>query len=326
MTLCLIAAIPEAPRPHWAWNDRARQLLKIAALAGVCAIPKLLAWLSIPIDVRNMGGGSRQFMFDSFGAAKVLQNAFTGELLDHGRWAVLTILVGLGIVVAVIRKSPQSTFVLAGCSAWLILYFGRPTWGDALYLVGISPMFQLHRLIGPVQIFSVFLGALGISWIWERSHGSGYALLGMALLLAPAIQERRTYLQSNATWAAETRAAFKIDGPSIQDALELAKQRGGRAYAGMPYNWGSTFKIGQVPFYSLFPPRQIPCLGYLYISFLPRNSEMYGFNDQRTADYAGMDVRTIITPALMAPLPGTALIGRFGRFAVYSPPQPFPTP
>ena len=316
LTLCIIAAIPDRIPGALPPRFRLQQLIKIGIFSALCALPKLSAWI-FQSHGRISETGGRAFMVDSFGAVKVLHNAFTGELLDHGRLPVLTILVALGVAVSVLRKAPQTSFLSAACIAWIALYFGRPFWGDALYLIGITPMFQLHRLIGPVQIFGVLLAALALSWIWEHWH-SGYALLAIGLLLSPAIQERRIYLAQNATWAAETRAAFAIDGPDIERALTVAKRRGGRAYAGLPATWGGTFKIGGVPVYSLFPPRQIPCVGYLYIGFLPRNWSMYEFNDQRPADYAQMDVRTVIAPANMAPLPGTTLIGSFGRFAVYA--------
>ena len=321
LTMVIVAVIPVPEPPAlltWSWGFRARQLLKIGLFSALCALPKLSAWISQSRGIsQSPETGGRAFMVDSFGAGKVLYDAFTGALLDHGRLPVLSALTALGIVIAFVRRSPQTIFIFTACAAWLALYFGRPFWGDALYLVGITPMFQLHRFVGPVQIFGVLLAALALGWIWEHWH-SGYTLLAIGLLLSPAIQERRTYLEQNATWAAETRAAFAIDGPSIEHALTVAKGRGGRVYAGMPATWGGMFKIGGVPVYSLFPPRQIPCVGYLYIALLPRNWSMYGFNDQRPADYARMDVRTVIAPLWQPPLPGTALIAIFGRFAVYA--------
>jgi hypothetical protein len=318
-TLCIVATIPTPcwtpPATYIVPRDRFWQLLKIGLFGALCALPKLIAWTSQSQTVfREIG--ARAFMYDSFGASKVLHDAFTGQLLDRGRLPVLTCLVGLGIIVAIFKKSSQATFLIAGCGAWLMLYFGRPFWGDALYLVGITSPFQLHRLIGPVQMFSILLAAIALSWFWERQH-SGYALLAIALILSPAIQERRTYLAQNAIWAAETRAAFTVDGPSIEAALDVAKQRGGRAYAGLPATWGGTFRIGSVPVYSLFPPRQIPCVGYLYIGFLSRNWSIYDFNDRNPTDYKRMDVRTVITPVGMPPLPSTSLIAVYGRFAVY---------
>src|ERR1035437_9818437 len=266
----MITAIPEP-----GWKARFRQLLKIGLLGFVCALPKLVAWIMAGtiLESPQMAVG-RAYMTDSFGAAKVLHDAFTGELMDHGRLPVLTLLVAFGIAISVLRRSPQTSFVFVACTAWLALYFGRPLWGDALYLVGITPAMQLHRLIGPVQIFAVLLAAIGISWAWERSKASGYVMLAIGVMLSPAIQERRTYLEQNAKWRSTTCAAFTVDGPNIEAALAVAKHRGGRAYAGLPLTYGASFRIGGVPVYSLFPPRQIPCVGYLYISFLPQNWAM----------------------------------------------------
>jgi hypothetical protein len=313
VTLCIVALMPDLP-----WRTRVMRLGRIGLLAGACAIPKLWVWLMEPGRLSAGESGPRQFMADSYGAARVLHDAFTGHLLDAGRLPVVTVLVALGIVVALVRRSPQASFLLVALTAWLALYFGRPFWGAALYLIGITPAMPLHRLIGPVQIFSVLLAALGIAWAWMRfTHDRVLVVAALLLILSPAIQERRTYLRDNAAWTAETRFAFALDGANIEKALAVAKARGGRAYAGMPFTWGKSFRIGQVPVYSLFPVRQIPSVGYLYIGFLPRNTAMYGFNEARPADYADMDVRTVIAPLDQAPMPNWELIGQFGRFSVY---------
>jgi len=315
VTLCILTAMPGGfPK------SRLRQLSKIAAVAGACAIPKLITWLSQPGAVQAGESGARAFMSDSYGATKVLHDLMAGATLDNGRVAVLTILAAVGTIEAIIRhkKSPIVNFILTAGAAWLMLYFGRPFWGDALYLVGITPAMPLHRLIGPVQIFAVLLAAGAVCWIWEQKRFA-YTFVALLLILAPVIQERRTYLDNNARWRTETRAAFAQDGPAIEQALQLAKDRGGRAYAGLPATWGTPFRIGAVPVYSLFPPRSISCVGYLYISFSARNTATYYFNDRRPADYQQMDVRTIIAPLEMPPLPTWTPIKTFGRFAVYAP-------
>jgi hypothetical protein len=238
VTLCLIALVPmgfpqRGALRHCCYLGRARlrQLLKIGLFAGLCAIPKLIAWASA--SAFGIGeSGPRQFMADSYGAVRVLHDAFAGQLLDNGRLPALTVLAGFGIAVALWRKSAAATFVLAGGGAWLLVYFGRPFWGDALYLIGITPAMPLHRLIGPVQMFAVLLGALALGWIWENRRGHTAAvLIGSLIFLAPAIQERRTYLANNAQWAASARAQFAVEGLAIEAACAIAKARGGRVYA-----------------------------------------------------------------------------------------------
>jgi hypothetical protein len=310
LTLCLIASVPGTP-----WKHRARQLVKIGLLASICAVPKLLAWLAYPGSFAGGESGTRAWMSDSFGAARVLHDAFAGELLDHNRWQVLTLFAAVGIALALWKRSAQTTFLLTACLTWLLLFCGRPAWGDALYLIGITPPMPLHRLIGPVQLFAVLLAALALGSGWEHSNPRFWYVLGVLLTLSPAIQERRTYLQQNFTWAAETRAAFEADGPAIQAACSLAKSRGGRVFAGLPFTWGAAFRIGQVPVYALFPVRQIPSVGFYYISF--DGLGMYSFDERFASDYRRMDVRTVIQPVERPRLFNTFLLAQYGRFSVY---------
>ncbi len=304
-------------------------LLKIALATGFFALPKLWAWFSSPLlGVAMREGGGRQFMYDSFGAQVVLQNLFTGEILDHKRWPVLTILALLGIALTLRSvlspasgpRHPAPVFCLLGFAVWLLLYFGRPFWGDSLRLMGIVSAFQLHRLIGPVQLFAVLLAALGLGTIWEYFRGHTSALLaGTLIFLAPAIQERRTYLTDNGEYMAIVREGFRREGPDIEKALDLAKRRGGRAYAGLPGTWGPKFAVGQVPIYTLFATHGIPNVGLVYISFTADGQKGYSFRENEVEDYRRFDVRTVIRPTDMQPLPNTELVATFGRFAVYKP-------
>ncbi len=288
-----------------------RQLAKIASMGILFALPKLAAWMA----AGSIAPGARSPMFDSYGAQEVLTDLFTGQTFDAGRWPVLTVLVLIGIVCA-IRTGKR--FLVWGFAMMLALYFGRPFWGDLLYLIGAFPSMQLHRVIGPLQIFGVFLAAGALDWVYTRIPGA-YGLLAVALILSPAIQERRGYLASNAQWRQETAAAYRQDGPDLEKALALAQVRGGRAYAGLPATWGGQFKIGHVPVYSLFPVRGIPCVGYLYISVTPYAGSMYYFRDWIPEDYKTFDVRTVIMPRDMGQPPNLWRIATFGRFAAYGP-------
>ena len=68
---------------------------------------------------------------DSYGAGKILHWLFTGELFDHGRFPIFSLLVAVGFVVCVIR-APRSEAARAVLGVWtlsLLLFFGRATWG-----------------------------------------------------------------------------------------------------------------------------------------------------------------------------------------------------
>ena len=82
---------------------------------------------------------------DSFGAAKVMEWLVTGQLMDNGRFPILSLLVLAGLIVLWLRFfSPRGMelagkFAVAGAALWLLLFFGRPFWGPALWLFGITP-------------------------------------------------------------------------------------------------------------------------------------------------------------------------------------------
>src|SRR5207248_9006686 len=77
--------------------------------------------------------------YDSLGAARVLGTLVSGGLFDFGRAPVLTLLAALGLGGCLRRwreeryRLPVVLFVV-----WLLLYFGRPTWGVLLNLLPLS--------------------------------------------------------------------------------------------------------------------------------------------------------------------------------------------
>ena len=54
---------------------------------------------------------------------------------------------------------------------WLLLYFGRPTWGVLLNLLPMSRDLQLHRLISGFHLGSIYLIGIGLAlpWSWALS-------------------------------------------------------------------------------------------------------------------------------------------------------------
>src|SRR4029077_16900983 len=102
----------------------------------------------------------------SFGAGVVLRALVTGELLDHGRPAVLSLMALIGAVLVSwrfykTRKLPAAQgFVLCAAVFWLLVFFGRPTWGPLLMLIGAMRDLHLHRVVGALHVFLVLLAAI----------------------------------------------------------------------------------------------------------------------------------------------------------------------
>jgi hypothetical protein len=222
---------------------------------------------------------------------------FTGELLDHGRLPVLTLLAfsgaGLffwygrkrrtaGSALAAHATSPAHSFVLWGAAFWTLMFFGRPLWGPLLVMLGASADMPLHRIIGGAQVFLALLAAVGLSAIWSalaRRRQVAAAVVITALLLYPMVGERARNLANNATWGRTNLVAYAAERTSINAAIATVKERGGRAYAGLAAQWGGKFKVGDVPFYAFFSRANVPAVSFLYHSMSLTSDIMVRFNE-----------------------------------------------
>ncbi len=302
LTACLLAVMPDSETPRAIRIGRAAWLGAIAlALSAFELVPLMLDRAII-----NHSRWEYAWKWDSFGSGQVLKWLFSGELLDHGRLPVLTLLAmaGAGFVFRDLwrdrSKYPERTFIALGSVLWILMFFGRPFWGPALVLLGVSPDMQLHRVIGGVHIFLVFLAAIALAAIWQevskRSH-VGVAVLATILLFFPMVRERAKYLSNNKEWGTRSLAAYNANRDATDRALAIIKDRGGRAYAGLAASWGGSFKIGDLPFYAYISREQGPALSFLYHSMSLPSEIMTRFNEWSSAHYRLFDIRTVVAPA-----------------------------
>lgn len=93
--------------------------------------------------------------FDSYGWYEVVRQFFQGEIFDWKRPAVTTFLVGIGFFTLLLN---EKLFIFAVMFLlWVVMYFGRTTWGGLLNLIPGLSEFHLHRFIVGIQIASLFL-------------------------------------------------------------------------------------------------------------------------------------------------------------------------
>ncbi|MGA3190724.1 MAG: glycosyltransferase family 39 protein, partial [Bryobacteraceae bacterium] len=268
--------------------------------------------------------------WDSFGALQVTKWLFTGELLDHGRLPILTLLALGGAALVLWNRRQQTacavySFVLLGAAFWTLLFFGRPFWGPLLTMLGVSADMQLHRVIGAAQIFLVLLGGIALAAIWiqlsRRWHFLA-AIVATALLLYPLIEERSRNLSNDATWGQRNLDAHAAEQQALDQTIAIVKERGGRAYSGLAASWGGQFKVGDVPFYAAFSVANIPAVAFLFHSMALTGDVMVRFNEWDQSQYRLFNIHTVVAPVdLNVPLPPfLRQIGQNGRFRIFEAP------
>ena len=86
---------------------------------------------------------------DSWGYSVVLRNLVVGNLFDFDRFSSLTYLVAGGFVICLLRWRRERYLIpVAIFSFWLLLYFGRSTWGGLIDVLPMSRDIHMDRFIG----------------------------------------------------------------------------------------------------------------------------------------------------------------------------------
>ena len=320
----VLLALLEAPR--------VKRLARTAFAGTVALTISLFHLLPLLLDSPqiNRSRWEPAWKWDSYGAREVLEKLATGELLDAGRLPVLSLLALIGAVIAwrgsgSVERDAGERFALAGAVLWLMLYFGRPTWGEALRLLGISEMMHLHRLLGGVHLFLVLLAGVGLGGLWALAARRGRAATATATLIAlawlyPAAAERWHYLEENRRWGRQNLEAHQREGPELAAALAYARTEPGRIFPGLGGGWGKDFRVGWVPLHGHLARDGTPAVSYLYHAMALTSDIMVHFNEWQAEHYRLFNVSTVLAPAdrrvaaFLTPAAGA------GRFQLYRAP------
>jgi hypothetical protein len=308
-------------------GDRPRRLARYLFIV----VPALaaIAWFVIPLYLsrheisHNRWEGA--YKWDSFGAPVILRALANGTLLDFGRWPLLTLLIGAGTLSALWQfRDPLARRLLLLAGFWLMLFFGRDTWGHLLALAGIPADFHLHRLQAAFELFAIYLGAWGIEAAITRVPMrlvAGALTVAVALLCIPMGYERAAFLEQNRKWGDDNLAAWHRERPDWEAALTdiraILAKRPGRVSAGLSNGWGRSFSVGSVPTFALLSLAQLDEPSMLYHSMSLPSEAMGLRNDDDPAEAAAYGVRVLVMPADRTAPGWLQKRGVHGRFAVY---------
>ncbi len=311
-----------------------------AAIVGAGAL-LIAAWVVVPLladrvfTIQDEFSRGRVF-YDSFGARQILSWAVSGELLDKHRFPVLTLLAAVGLLVALARsrRDERARAVLALGLLSLLLFFGRPTLGTALRLLPGSGDLFLRRYVSGVHLAALYLIGFGAVWLGARAprtlrwafrrHGPPThrtVLLAAALtallvlMLAPAWTERARWAATGARWIHEQQEVDATEGADVAALVAIARSRGpGRVYGGLRSNWGSRYRIGQVPMYAVLLNLDVPAVGFTRPTWSLSSPAEFRFRDSSLAHHDLFDVRYLILPEDRQPsVPASLLAERGGH-------------
>lgn len=307
----------------------------LAATAWV-TVPLLLSarWASINEVLRGTP------LENGYGAGKVLGWLVSGQLLDAGRFPVLTLLAAIGLVVAVVRwrrdEPMRALVVLLAMS--LLLSFGRTTFGPLVDALPGSTDIFMRRFMSGIQLACLYLAGIGAATLGatfatallelfrrvrarggSASVGNGRRRLVWVIstllaigALAPAWTQSVRNDRRNADAIAAQRAADDDQGRTIAPIIDrIRTMGGGRVYAGSPNNWGAHFTVGAVPVFKYLESQDIDEVGYTLRTASLMTDPEYYFDESNPGDYTLFGVRYLLLPeGYQPPVPATLAMER----------------
>lgn len=289
---------------------RARRLLLTGALTALITSYMWLPFLRAS-TLLNASPNLAGEKYDSFGAEKILGWLFSGDLIDRGRLPVLTVLVGIGVLSAVRRRTPPERLALLIFGAWLLLYFGRPTWGGAMDLLPLHHGLLLHRFIGSVGIGAILLIGLGggVAWRFVAGRLQTYPALSimapallMCIAIYPAVQERNAFYAQNALWLRQSNDFIGGNEDAARVVQELKELPPGRVFAGINGIWDQEMKVGFVNMSDLLLFNGLDVFAPTFDASL--NGDALWYMDPTSASMLDLfNVRYVVAPTSTLPSP-----------------------
>ncbi len=307
-----------------------------AAVVGVGAV-LIAAWVVVPLLLDRAFTVQDEFsrgkvFYDSFGAKRILTWLVSGEIFDRNRFPVISVLAGIGLLLCLWRWRRDErgrAVVLLGLLS-LVLFFGRSTLGPALRLLPGSGDLFLRRYVFGVHLAGLYLAGMAMAWIGRAAVArlrrrvprpevvlAGLLVLAVAVL-APAWGERGAWAAKGAQWIHEQEVFDANDGADVAALVSIAEHMGpGRIYAGSRSNWGSRYRVGQVPVYIELLNLDADAVGFTRPTWSLSSPAEYRFSDTNPAHYDVFDVPYLIQPADRQPPARAELVAERGRHRLW---------
>lgn len=311
------------------WRVRAARLALLALPVAVITSYMWLPFLTERAYLNISQPYLPPWRFDSFGFGQIASWLVTGDLFDHARLPVLTLLVAAGIAAAVRWRDRTAALAVALFAVWLVLWSGRTSLGVLADLLPFSHGLHVHRFVGGVDVAAVLLTGLGAAAIWRLARADASprraAMAGalFLVLLLPAFAERADYYSWNTTWMTETRDAIARDGDVAAVVAALDDLPPGRVYAGLNDDWQKALDF--VPFNSArFPDvlnmAGLPRMAKPYASLSLTGDLAFTFNVNDRTQWDLFNVRYAVARTDQAVPNFLSPLRKVGKYTIYGAP------
>jgi hypothetical protein len=314
------------------------RVVRGAVVAGGAMLIAL--WVLVPLIEGTTWTNSSEYFRgtrfdDSYGAHQVLDWLVRGQLFDHGRFPVISLLFVAGLVVCVwnAQTDARARGLLGVFALSLTLFCGRHSLGPVLGWLPGSADVQFQRFEMGVDLAAILIAGVAVGTgvralrrLWERRIPHEYAVFaGVAAIalvvgvLEPAWSERYDSARASAAYIDAQRTYDSTQGRAVDSLLAKVKSLGGgRVYAGMPSNWGREYTVGSVQMYLWLADHDIDQVGFTFRTINSLSTDVEAtFDETNLAQYQMLGVRYLLLPDGHPPPVRATLIASAGGSRLY---------
>ncbi len=354
-------------------KDTKERIYKLVAVSGATLF--FLSYFILPALVNdkyhNYSFWDPVWKFNSWGWKEVLQYFFNGALFDFGRFPVLTILILLGAFaifsrrkkVAKIQSVKASTESINTTTTsladfefypfsllfafWLLMFFGRTTWGGLLDLIPSMKEFHQSRFIVGVHLSGFFLAPLGLWYLvecipsflltiraivtngfsslksahsYEISSSSKVILTSVLALLTIVVVYPQTmrYSDFNDVLIKRGNDNFEKQRKDVDTLIStLQKAPPGRVFTGRGGSWGKKLQIAETTYFMHLSTYGLPVILWLPETWSPNSDVEQFFIEDWKEHYDLMNVKYVVTPPDLEPQKFWKLLSQSPQWKLY---------
>lgn len=333
------------------WTGIITSTIRLGFL-GAATVFFLAYWI-LPVllynNYHNISVWDPIWKFNSYGWKETMIRFFNGDLFDFGRVPAFTVLTLIGMVAATgvvfplrelisgstqnsrteqdtdERRPPLFAFTLLFVF-WMLLYFGRTTWGGLINLIPGMTEFHISRFIVGVHAIGLFLAPIGVASLgsavafllfrfFSTRKKLAYAdmppyiawivtLVVLFLFARPIYRQTVYYNELNDKLIVQGNNNFdKVDANIQALFAKLRTLPPARVFAGRGGGWGKDFRVAETPMYMYISAYGINTALWLPETWSMNSDTEQYFSEDKAKDYDLYNLKWIAAPPDQKPQP-----------------------